>query len=80
MGWRDPEEFEGVPREQVLKELVSYGVDVDEVGEHTYLLRKETTKGLQEKVFVFPPIIYKRLLQELRHRYQADLSFSRHTH
>jgi len=78
MGWRDPEEFEGVFREQVLKELASYGVEVSEEGENTYLLRKETSRGLQEKVFVFPPIIYKRMLQELRHRYQVDLSFTRY--
>ena len=73
---RDSEEFDGVPREQVIKELVSYGVDVREVEEFTYFLRKETKRsGLQEKTFVFPPIIYKRMLQELRHRFDADLSF-----
>jgi hypothetical protein len=81
MGWRDPDGFDGVPREQVLKELASYGVDVSEVGEHTYLLRKDTRRiGLQEKTFVFPPIIRKRMLQELRHRFEADLSFDLRTH
>lgn len=75
---REQPEFEEIPREQILRELERNGVEVREVGEYSYLLKKETSRGLQEKVFVFPPLIRRRMIQELRHRYEAGLSFRPH--
>lgn len=70
---REPQEFEGVPKEKVLEILRRSGVEIYETGESMYLLKKETSRGLQEKVFLLPAYVKRRMLHELSHRYDVSI-------
>ena len=57
---RDREEFEGLPKGQVLEVLRLHGVDVAEIGTTIYLSRDETHKALDLEAR-----IYRRMIQTL---------------
>lgn len=63
-----------------MAQLRAGGVEIREIGEDMYLLKKDTAGGLREKVFRLPPLTRRRMIQELRHRYEVDLSFHVHVH